>query len=277
MKLSIIKYAGAALMVLALAGCEKKLLESNRVYVFPGNNEVGLKFVHAFAGKAPALTAGAGPGLFMYLGSQKLNGNVLTWTSNGGFWPATSSATTNTRSLYSIVPAGQATLYGVLGRVAAGIPAPAAGDTIFTRNQNWEAGKFYTVFFTDTMPTPGTLVVEDDMSPIPEGRFRLRFGNLMAWPGDVQQVFSTRENRVIFDNVGYKQVSNFIDLPVPSRADTLVITKKSGPSPMPYTININGFTGQSRRGYTIITKGKNLSTTTSATFQNFMGSIITVY
>jgi hypothetical protein len=264
--------------VMTLAACEKNLLDSNRTYVFPDDSkEAGLKIIHAYAGKSPALTTGAGPNLFMYLGTQKLNGNVLNWTAGGGFWPTTSTSTTNIRALYSIVPAGTATLYGVQGRVAAGVPAPAPGDTIFTKNQAWEAGKNYTVFLTDTLPNPGVLAVEDKLAAPREGYYQLRFANMVAWPDDIQEVFSKRENKVIFSNVGYKKVTDFIELKVPTISDTLTVTKVSGSSPMPYSYVILGFTGLQKRAYTVYTKGKNLGTTTSATFQNFMGGVVTVY
>ena len=280
-------YNKILLIALAIAasfvGCEKNLLEGNIPQRFPDSqNEGFIKFIYAYASRTPAVTAGAGPQLLLYLNdsTKRLNGattaaNAFGFAPFGGQFPARSVATTNATSTYVSVPKGAGTVIGVMARFATGgVPAPIAGDTIFRAPINIEPGKYYTAFFGDTLQNPSLTVVPDDFGVIPDGKYKIRLANFLAWPGDIHELFSTREGRVVQGGIGYKQVGEFLVLNVNSMRDTIIVRKVSGPSPVAngaalYTLN--GFSPTGKLAYTFFTRGKHIPTTsapTSTLFQN---------
>lgn len=267
--------------IMGLAACEKNLLENNIPQHFPDDNATAyVKFIHAYAGKTPALTSGAGPNVLMYLndtlGRITAVNNPLSFTVSGGQYPTPSTATTNVRSWYTAVPSGSFTMLGVLARLSGTVPAPVAGDTIFRSAVNLQPGKNYTAFLSDTLQSPSITLIPDEYGTIADGKYKIRLANFVAWPGDIQEVYSYREKRVIISNVGYKTAGAFIELDVPSQRDTFVIRKLSGPSPADYSTTILGFSPVGKRAYTLFTRGKQLSGT-STTFQSYTGSFTTNY
>lgn len=277
-KFKFILAAGVA--ILGVAACEKALPDDNIPQRFPNPELTSfVKYIHAYAGKSPALTTGAGPNLFLYLSDSvnRINGNFLGFAQSAGQYPAPSLATTNARSWYTAMPVGNYTLIGVMARLTGSVPTPIAGDTIVRSNISLMAGKYYTVFLSDTAPNPRFTMVEDNWGTIGSDRYKIRLANFLAWPDDVQELYSTREGRVIQDNISYKKVGDFIDLPVQSRSDTLYVRKVSGSSPVPVgTIiyQLNGFAPTRKRAYTVYTRGKLLSGT-STVFQNSTPGITT--
>lgn len=283
MKMTYKSLLTIAAITTGLVACEKTLLKNAIPETFPDNGSTAyVKFIHAYAGKAPALTSGAGPSVFLYNGTAKLNGaavNALAWSAYGGQFPAPSSATTNARSWYCALPSGSTTLYGVLARVTTttpATPAPIAGDTVFKASANLEPGKNYVAFLSDTVQTPNITLLPDNYGTIAEGKYKIRLANFLAWPGDVQELYSTREARVIQSNITYKTAGDYIELSTPKTSDTLIVRKVSGPSPATYTININGFFPTGKRAYTIVSRGKQLSGT-STTFQSINVIVTTNY
>lgn len=258
--------------------CEKNLLEGNIPQRFPNPEFTSfVKYIHAYSGKSPALTTGAGPNLYLYLSDSmnRINGNFWGFSQSGGQYPAPSTAATNARSWYTAMPVGNYSLIGVLARVTGGVPTPIAGDTVVRANITLAPGKFYTIFLSDTLITTTSTRanftrVDDDWGTIGEDRYKIRLANFMAWPDDIQELYSTRERRVIQDNISFKGVGSFVDLPVQSIGDTLLVRKVSGSSPVPVGtvfLQINGFSPTKKRAYTIFTRGRNL-TGTSTVFQN---------
>ena len=266
------------LSILAMAGllvsCEKNLLDDNLPYtLLSENGTAAVKFYHAYASKQPSLTT-VGPNMFLYQDGKQLNGAAFTYAISQGTWPAPSTSTTNSLTFYSSVAAGSTSFQAVMARVSSGAPAPAAGDTLLKTTFNLEAGKYYTAVFGDTLPNLSLTLLEDNFAPIPENTFKVRLANFAAWPNDVYDLYSLRENRIILSGVQYKNASEFISLPVPGSPDTLSIIKRSGNSPLADTVGkINGFTGLQLRAYTIFTRGK--TTATSTSFQTFSTNVIT--
>ncbi len=263
-----------------LVACEKNLLKNAIPETFPNDPTMSyVKFIHAYAGKAPALTSGAGPAMFLYSGTQKLNStaaNAFAWAAFGGQFPAPSSATTNARSWYCALQYGSTTFYGVQARVSGSTPAPVAGDTVFRRTVALEGGKSYVAVFGDTAQSPSITMLPDDYGTLTENKYKIRLANFLAWPDDVQELYSTREGRVIQSNITYKTAGNYIELDRPRISDTLIIRKVSGSSPGTYAINIFGFFPTGKRAYTVFTRGKQL-TGTSTVFQNISTIVTTNY
>src|SRR5512138_676687 len=127
----------AGVAILGVAACEKALPDDNIPQRFPNPESTSfVKFIHAYSGKTPALTTGAGPNLFLYLSDSmnRINGNFLGFTQSAGQYPAPSTAATNARSWYCAMPVGNYSLISVLARVTGGVPTPNAGDTILRTN-----------------------------------------------------------------------------------------------------------------------------------------------
>lgn len=264
-------------LVFGFVSCEKNLLEGNIPQRFSNpSSEAYVKFIHAYAGKTPALTAGAGPSMFLFVNdtSKRLNGtlaaNAFSFAAFGGQFPARSTATTNATSTYAILPAGASTVYGVLARLVSGAPVSIAGDTVLKSSINLEPGKYYTAFFGDTLQNPSLTVVPDDFGEIPNNKYKIRLANFLAWPGDIHELYSTREGRVIQSGIAYKKVGDFVELDVKTIGDTIIVRKVSGPSPVANgfaLLTVNGFVPIGKRAYTFFTRGKQMSGT-SAVFQN---------
>lgn len=217
------------------------LLDSDQV------NNANVKFIHTFASITPALTTGAGPNVFMYQNGKKINGSTSGSSSlvYGGISPLTTT--------YSLLPVGSVFFQGIMARVSGSTPAPIAGDTVFTATQGFAAGKYYSLFLTDTVPTPSIKAVEDDMTLPDTGKYKIRFGNFISNPTESYSVWSRREGKLILDNISYKTVSNFISLSIPTGLDTFDL-RKTGT-----TINIssiNSFSPVQQRIYTLFSRGK---------------------
>ncbi len=262
-------FSTVAAGALLLGGCEKNLLQDNRDYsLFPDNGAAMVKVMHAYASKQPSLTT-IGPNVFLYANNNKLNGSALTYAISQGTWPAPSTSTTNARTLYANVEPGSVPFLGIMARTT-----PVAGDTVFKSTLNLAAGSYYTAVLSDSLPNPSVTLLEDKFLPISVGTYKIRLANFAAWPNDVYDLYSLRERKVIAAGIGYKKASDFIELPVPALSDTLSIIKRSGNSNLPDTVGkINTFAGVSQRAYTILSRGK--TTTTSTTFQSFSVSFIT--
>jgi hypothetical protein len=71
--------------------------------------------------------------------------------------------------------------------------------------------------------------------------------------GDTISVFSRRENREIIQNISHKQISDWIELPLPVISDTIELRKKGTTTAY---ISIQGFVPAGMRMYTILTRGK---------------------
>lgn len=269
--MKVVNYFSLILLAIMASACDKNLLDEAVNYTPVDGTVANVKIVHAYAGKAPALTTGAGPSVFIYWGTDKLNGAGLGFTNSNGLWPAPSVAATNAKSFYAALTPGERTFYGVMARTSAtllpaGQPAPIAGDTIFTLKTKLDAGQYYTLFLTDTLPTPQIIVVPERQVTAPVNKYWLRYVNLIAWPSDLIDVSSVKENRKLFTNVSYKSVTDYIELNVPKGRDTLVFRKVGGSSPGTYVDSVF-LTPSHQRAYTYYGRGKNLSGT-SAVFQN---------
>jgi hypothetical protein len=266
---------------LCWTACEKALPDNNIPQTYPDNARTAfVKFIHAYAGKAPAMTSGAGPNIIFYINDtlNRLNGTALTYAASGGQYPTPSVAATNTRSFYIAAPVGRFQIYGMLARFTGSRPTPAAGDTVFRSILNFEAGKNYSLFLADSAQSPSMVLVPDNFGTISDGKYKIRLANFQAWPDDVQEIYSTREGKVVQDNITYKNVGQFIELNAPGRTDTFQVRKVSGSSPVGvgHVFYQVAFTPQSKRAYTVFTRGK-MITGTSTVFQSIAPGLTTLY
>jgi hypothetical protein len=133
-------------------------------------------------------------------------------------------------------------------------------DTLLSSSQlpitftnNFEAGKYYTVFLYDTLNNVKFKVVEDKISIPADTSSSLRFANLIYSKTAVPNVdiYSKNMNREIFSNVSIGQVTDFINYP--SKVVDSFFVKETG------TFNLLAgllFTPQEKRIYTIVFRGR---------------------
>lgn len=245
-----------AIMQLA---CNKRteLLRDNEQWDFSDpafTNKANVKFIHAFSSLTPALTTGIGPSLRIFMDGAQLSGptsalNRLEFTING----TAASNVFPVSVAYSLLPAGNHSFDFVMNRFTNSVFKPVAGDTVFRSTHNFETGKNYSVFLVDTVPTPNVLLKEDNWTIPAQGNYQLRLANLVANRNERVDVYSIRNQRVVFSNVGYKDVSNYIELPIPTLSDSLIV-RLAGT--MTVRDTLKGFSPTSQRVYTLLSRGK---------------------
>ncbi len=201
--------------------CERttELLDENIRFQYSDTTvNASVKFIHAFPSITPALATNAGPNVVIFASGKKLNGTTSA-ALNSFIYDRTYPINTS----YSLLPASGHTFHFIMNRYTAGLFAPAAGDTVFRATSTLAAGKKYSFFLVDTTQNPGVLIKEDNWTVPQLGRYQVRYANLVANPNERVDVFSIRQNANIFTNIGYKEVSNYAELPVPTLADSLII------------------------------------------------------
>jgi len=241
-------------LLILVGACETgNLLDQNiKTEPIDSSSVAFVKFMQNFAGNTPQLpTAPAltGPQVFLYANGAKLTGTAVGFGALG-FFPVT--------SVYSTVPAGaNITFHVVQARmnlaVVPNVPAPIAGDTLITFSQTLVAGKFYSFIMGDTLPTLKVNVVEDQLPTPAYQKYKIRMANWLMNLGDTINVFSRRENREIIQNISHKQISDWIELPLPIISDTIELRKKGTTAPY---ISIPTFVPAGMRMYTILSRGK---------------------
>lgn len=238
---------------LFIISCEKKdnIAENNKWIYVDSVNNTNVRAIHCFAGNTPQLptaTLNTGPQIFVYANGAKLNGNALSY---GGQWPSP--------SVYASIPqTGNVRFDIVMARLNFSavplLPAPIAGDTLLTVNANLTKGKFYSLYFGDTVGGPYRLQVVEDQLDLPQyQQYKIRLANWSMNPLDTLDVFSVRQQTNILTDVTHKQVSNWVEYPLPPISDTLYVRRKGT------TVNITsvlGFVPAGLRMYTLVMRGK---------------------
>jgi len=234
--------------------CNKKdvnLIDENNKWVYlDENNSANIKILQVFAGNTPQIptapNATTGPQVFIYANGAKLNGTALSY---GGVWP--------TPNVYANIPAG-ATKFEIINarlnlNVVPNIPGFIAGDTLATFTATVDKGKFYSLYIGDSVPTLRVTVKEDNF-PVPDYQtYKIRVANFLMNPFDTLTLFSARQNAEIITDITHKNVSNWIQLPLPILSDTLIFRKKGTTTAY---VQVNGFAPVGLRMYTIIARGK---------------------
>lgn len=240
-----------------LMGCTRttELLRENQQSLSADTrNNARVKFVNGYASTTPAMTAGAGPNMAIYMDNQKLTGNTATLNFlSYGITTGTSSYVFPFSSNYSVVPPGNHTFYFIMNRFTAGAFAPVTGDTVFKITTNLQAMKKYSIFLADTVQNPGIVVKEDIYVDPPPAKFKVRYVNLAANPNEKVDVYSVRSAGNLFANIAYKQITNYAEFPVYSISDTLQI-RLAGTTTVRETLN--GFSPTAQGVYTLMSRGK---------------------
>ncbi len=133
-------------------------------------------------------------------------------------------------------------------------------------NEDFQAGKLYTIFTYDTVTAIKKLTVSSNIVIPADTSARLRFGSFLFSTASVPvvDVFSFRKNTNVFTGISANRVTDFI--PYESRiADTLYI-REAGTSNQLGKLTVS-FTA--KRSYTAVIYGRYNGTRTSATFINY--------
>jgi len=244
---------GSLLIIAGACETENLLDENINTEPIDSSTVAFVKFMQNFAGNSPQLptapNATTGPQVFLYANGAKLTGTPVGFGAVG-FFPTT--------TVYSTVPASaNITFHVVQARmnlaVVPNIPAPIAGDTLITFSQTLEAGKFYSFIMGDTVPTLKVTVVEDQLPTPAYQKYKIRMANWLMNLGDTINVYSRREGREIIQNISHKQISDWIELPLPVISDTIELRKKGTVAAY---ISIPTFAPAGMRMYTILSRGK---------------------
>lgn len=250
MRKNILGFVSLAAAVLFLS-CERtnELLDENNKWIYADTaNNASVKIVNAYAPITPALTAGAGPSLAVFVNdTQKLVGTTSAANSlafNGTF-PASTT--------YSLLPAGTHKLLFIQNRYTAGAFAPVAGDTVFRANVTLEKGKRYTAFLADSTQSPGVFLVQDNWTVPDPGNYQVRFANLVANPNERYDIYADSVGKMIATNIGYRQVSDFINVPIPRSTENFTV-RLAGTTTVVYTLT--AFAPITQRVYTLYNRGR---------------------
>lgn len=275
-KTSMLITIGFFILLLSCNKNDKDLILENKDWVFLDAGKFAfVRFFDAYAAQSPQLPGVAtntGPQVFMYGNGVKLNHSNLGY---GAAWPAT--------SVYGAIQAGPTTFHIVMARLNTATPqqpAPNPGDTLHTFNYTTTAGRYYSMFITDT--TTMRSVVFDD-APIfpPEGKYRIRFINMTMNPLDTLNLYSRLEGRNIIVNIRHKQNSDFLERTVPAISDTLEV-RKGGATVATYFVGSRtapqSFSPVSKRIYTVVAYGKDgLGSGTTIANKTPIATLITNY
>ena len=163
----------------------------------------------------------------------------------------------------SVYPSGSG---AIAAAIQPGVRAFLVQDTLRTSTQvplsfatNLNPGSNYTIFLYDTINSPKQKTVLTNIEIPTDTTARIRFANFIYSNTAVPAVdiYSKRRNINLFTNVPTTEVTGFI--PIPSAFNDTLIVRDAG------TANqlavLNGLNPTARRSYTLVFRGRYLSTT----------------
>jgi hypothetical protein len=251
------KILNAAMLVFTAAvsfsSCDKTtaLLDENNKWVYTDSaNSANIKVLQVFAGNTPQVPTApnitTGPQVFIYANGAKLNGTSLGY---GSVWP--------TQNVYANLQPGSTRFDIINGRMdltaVPNVPKYQAGDTLATFTATLEKGKYYSLYIGDSVPNVRVTLKEDNIAVPDYQKYKIRVANMLMNPTDTLTLFSVRQNAEIISDITHKNVSNWVQLPLPVISDTLIFRKKGTTTSY---VQVNGFSPTGQRMYTIIGRGK---------------------
>jgi Domain of unknown function (DUF4397) len=243
-----------------LAGCAKNKLKDNYYWTTqPGN--ANIRFIHAYTSLTPsAAVPAAGPVVDFFVNNEKISGigsttGTVAAIAYGGVFPLPAGQ-------YASVVPGEVPIKAAVYRAPGS--TPQATDVIANGKFNLEAGKFYSAFLVDTMPSPAPAnvniaIVQDDITKAKSGSFKIRFAHMIPTL-DTLEIVQKTGLRLLVTDITYKKVSNFIELPLFSSSDSIYLRRKGSTAVL---TGSGAFLPGSERVYTFLCRG--LYGTTSGT------------
>ncbi len=255
--MKIIKISGLLICIsfIGIYSCKKNsnLIDQNNKWVYiDSTNTTNIKIMQVFAGNTPQIptapNATTGPQVFIYANGQKLNGLALGY---GSVWP--------TSNVYGNIPSGTVKFDIINGRmdltVVPNVPKFIAGDTLGTFTATLEKGKYYSMYIGDTVPNVRVTLKEDNLIFPDLLTYKIRFANFSMNnnPTDTFNIYSARQNAEIITDISHKNVSDWVQIPIPILNDTLIFRKKG--SIVPYLI-VSVTPNAAQRMVTVVARGK---------------------
>ena len=261
-----------ACITTAFVTCKKeendRLDQLEKFYYYNPQSIALVKFVYAYSpltinGTAAASVSGtttSGTGFRITMDGNKLNGaqNTTSANVNTFFWGPQPGGTNYSSSFfpatttYAFLQPGPHNFKFTLNRITANNFAPIAGDEVFTSTVGLEPGKKYSIFLADPYGPPAPYLVEDVFTEPPPNQYGIRFINLSGDVATRYDVTSARQGIKLFSNVGYKELKDFIHLPI-STLDTIYLRNAATSAIID---RINGFSPGTQRVYTFYARGK---------------------
>ena len=259
----ILNYIPVIILAIAIvvSSCNKKdvnLIDENNKWIYlDSSNSANIKLIQVFAGNTPQIPTApnltTGPQVFIYANGKKLNGTALSY---GGVWP--------TSNVYGNIPEGNTRFDIINARmdltVVPNLPKFNAGDTLATFTATLTKGKYYSLYIGDTVPAVMVTIKEDDLIVPDYQTYKIRVANLLMNPLDTLTLFSRRQNAEIISDITHKNISNWVQLPLPVISDTLEYRKKG--TVVTYITALVGtgtsptFSPTGLRMYTVVARGK---------------------
>jgi hypothetical protein len=216
------------------------------------NGMAFLKLVNVYTALTPSATSPAsGPSVNVFVNGVRINPPGLSY---GALFPATANYA-------EVAPALGSNILVVLNRAT----GPIAGDTLINKNFDIAAGSYTSLYIVDTLPNPNPNTASPTILPFGEtvtaahvGNFKARFVNMMP-STDTIEVFSKVLNAVIFSGTRFKNASDWVEMPVFLKTDTLQMRKVSAPTVV--LGQIIGFQPNSERVVTVYAQGQITATT----------------
>jgi hypothetical protein len=242
------------------AGCAKNKLEENKNWsTQPGN--ANIKFIHAYTSLTPSTALPAsGPVVDFFVNAEKVSGissttGTVAAIAYGGVFPLPSGQ-------YASVAPGDVSIKAAVYRAPGSTALPT--DIITDGRFSLAAGKYYSAFLVDTMPSPAPAnvniaIVNDDVSRAKSGFFKMRFAHMIPTL-DTLEIVQKTGLRLLVTDVTYKKVSDFIELPVFSTSDSIYLRKKGSTTVL---TGSSPFFPGSEKVYTFYCRG--IYTTTAGT------------
>lgn len=253
--LSISIFSAAA--ILGLSSCDKpdryETIQETGV-----TDKAFIKVLNVYTATTPSsATPAAGPSVDVYVNNAKINTTPLAYTNIFPVPPA-----------YAAVPFGlSVNVKMVMNRTGGSLPS----DTIYRADLNLAAGSYTTLYLVDTLPNPTpyspiVLPFGESITGAKSNYYKMRFVNLS--PGtDTLEIFSKALNTVLLTGTRYKFASDWVELPLLRRNDTLIARKPGTTTTVSQILTWNPST---ERVYTVYMRGVTGSATRPRTLSSFL-------
>ncbi|MCG2616567.1 DUF4397 domain-containing protein [Terrimonas sp. NA20] len=224
-----------------LAGCEKNALSSSEFqYITPQEAQVKVIFTSSYQ---------ANPGFHIKINDARVSG-VLNFTSGnptpfpGGGLQTGGGSTSD----YLIVPARENKI--TIARPFVG----TANDSVLlaTSTNTFEAGKKYSLYFTDTAAKTTSLLVVDSLTAPDSGFVRYKFINLMPDLPGVDLYLGTLK---VAENIPFKGVSPAFTIPTNNASTTWAIRSAGSATNLHTYASAASVATSNQRVMTVIARG----------------------
>ena len=246
----------SAAAIFGLASCDKA--DKQEIIQEIGvTDRAFIKVLNVYTATTPsAATPAAGPSVDIFVNNAKINSTPLGY---GSIFPVPAA--------YAAVPYGlSVNVKMVLNRATGSLPS----DTIYRGDLNLAAGSYTTLYLVDTLPNPTpyspiVLPFGESISSAKSNYYKMRFVNLS--PGtDTMEIFSKALNTVVMTGTRYKFASDWVELPLLRRNDTLQMRK---PGTTAVVAQILTWNPSTERVYTVYARGVTGSSTRPRTLLSF--------